>query len=152
MKKTTADETIGAQVRVARQLRRVSLRALSRKIGVSPATLSQIENGRTRLTAVRLGHIAGVLEFEIHQILRMPIDSPNPVGTAHKPSKSLSEVSGTSDWRSYAPLAFDPVLAAALGEFVDIGYHGATVRGIAARCNMSVSGMYHHYPVSNICC
>lgn len=26
------------------------------------------------------------------------------------------------------------------------GYHGATVRDIAARCSLSVSGIYHHYP------
>jgi AcrR family transcriptional regulator len=35
--------------------------------------------------------------------------------------------------------------ASALDEFLEIGYHGATVRGIAARCGLSVSGIYHYY-------
>lgn len=48
-------------------------------------------------------------------------------------------------WREYAPLDFDPVLGAALEEFLHFGYHGATVRGIAARCGLSVSGIYHYY-------
>jgi AcrR family transcriptional regulator len=49
-------------------------------------------------------------------------------------------------WREYPPLDFDPVLRAALEEIMAIGYHGATVRGIAARCGLSVSGVYHYYP------
>src|SRR4029077_13516091 len=48
-------------------------------------------------------------------------------------------------WREYGPLELDPVLSAALEEFVAIGYHGATVRGIAKRCGLSVSGIYHYY-------
>ncbi len=37
------------------------------------------------------------------------------------------------------------MLRAALDEFVHIGYHGATVRGIAARAGLSVPGIYHYY-------
>jgi AcrR family transcriptional regulator len=52
---------------------------------------------------------------------------------------------GGSEWRTYAPLDFDAVLRAALEEFLEIGYHGATMRGIASRCGLSVPGLYHHY-------
>jgi AcrR family transcriptional regulator len=38
-----------------------------------------------------------------------------------------------------------PVLSAAIAAFGEHGYHGATVRDIAARAGLSVPGMYHHY-------
>ncbi len=37
------------------------------------------------------------------------------------------------------------MLAAAIDSFVETGYHGATMRSIAARAGMSVPGVYHHY-------
>ena len=37
------------------------------------------------------------------------------------------------------------MLRAALEAFVEVGYHGATVRGIARRAGLSVPGMYHHH-------
>lgn len=41
--------------------------------------------------------------------------------------------------------AMSPVLTAAIAAFAEHGYHGATVRDIAARAGLSVPGMYHHY-------
>lgn len=52
---------------------------------------------------------------------------------------------GALDWRRYEPLALGPVLSAAADAFVQVGYHGATVRDIARRCGLSVPGIYHHY-------
>ncbi|MBC6459885.1 TetR/AcrR family transcriptional regulator, partial [Actinomadura sp. HBU206391] len=43
-----------------------------------------------------------------------------------------------------------PVLPAALAEFLEFGYHGATVRGIAGRCSLSVSGIYHYCPSNQL--
>jgi len=54
----TADATLGAQVRTARTSKGLTLRGLARALDVSPATLSQIENGRTGLTVHRLSRIA----------------------------------------------------------------------------------------------
>lgn len=126
-------EDVGAKVRTVRTGRGVSLRALARLIGVSPATLSQIETGRTRLTVPRLSRIADALGVSVTHILHTAAtDAPAPPAPA-------------SAWRLYEPLDFDPVLRAALDEFVHIGYHGATVRSIAARAGMSVPGIYHHY-------
>ncbi len=48
-------------------------------------------------------------------------------------------------WRRFGPSSFDPVLAAALAEMVKTGYHGAAMREIAKRAQMSVPGLYHHY-------
>ncbi|GAA1271475.1 hypothetical protein GCM10009609_38250 [Pseudonocardia aurantiaca] len=142
-----ADATLGAQVRSARTSRGLSLRSLARALRVSPATLSQIENGRTGLSVSRLSQIADALELTVPQILDIvitpdatldqapPAPEPRLPGPAEVPTR----------WREYGPLDFDPVLRAALDEFLAIGYHGATVRGIAARAGLSVSGIYHYY-------
>ncbi|WP_028926960.1 TetR/AcrR family transcriptional regulator [Pseudonocardia acaciae] len=52
-----------------------------------------------------------------------------------------------SDWRTFPPSPdFDSVLAAAADSFVALGYHGTTMREIAKRADLSVPGLYHHYP------
>ncbi|GAC57816.1 putative TetR family transcriptional regulator [Gordonia hirsuta DSM 44140 = NBRC 16056] len=49
-------------------------------------------------------------------------------------------------WRDYGPPDLTAPLAAALEAFAEHGYHGTTVREIAARAGLSVPGLYHHYP------
>lgn len=52
-----------------------------------------------------------------------------------------------SDWRKFpATPDFDFVLTAAAESFVALGYHGTTMREIAKRADLSVPGLYHHYP------
>jgi AcrR family transcriptional regulator len=140
------DETLGAQVRAARMAKHVSLRALAATLRVSPATLSQIENGRTGLTVSRLNRIADALGVSTTQILDTVVaPSPAEDGSDSGPLPPQISPAPTAHWRHYEPLDFDPVLRAALDEFLTIGYHGATVRGIAARAGLSVSGIYHYY-------
>ncbi|MFC4948249.1 helix-turn-helix domain-containing protein [Pseudonocardia sp. GCM10023141] len=134
-----ADATLGARVRAARQANGLSLRALAALLEVSPATVSQIENGRTGLSVSRLSRIAEVLGLTVGQILDAPLLDVPPA-----PAPRLPEPAPR--WRDYPPLTFDPVLTAALAEFLAIGYHGATMRGIAARCGLSVAGIYHYQP------
>lgn len=146
-----ADEGLGAQVRAARIAKGVSLRGLARALELSPATLSQIENGRTGLSVSRLSRIAEALGLTVPQILDTVVapDIPGSPDPGHTPPRDSPDGpdAGTqiADWRKYEPLDFDPVLRAALDEFVTIGYHGATVRGIASRAGLSVSGIYHYY-------
>ena len=141
------EEMLGAQVRAARMAKGISLRGLARALQVSPATLSQVENGRTKLSVSRLSGIADALELTIAQILDMTVRPDSPRSASPGPAPGAREPAGPvmAHWRSYGPLDFDPVLRAALDEFLEIGYHGATVRGIAARCGLSVSGIYHYY-------
>ncbi len=144
------DASLGAQVRQARTATGMSLRGLARQLGVSPATLSQIETGRTGLSVHRLSRIAEALGITVPKILDVVVA---PRGAGPPADGSADEVgpppaAGPATrvrWREYAPLGFDPVLRAALTEFLAIGYHGATVRGIAARAGLSVSGIYHYY-------
>lgn len=52
-----------------------------------------------------------------------------------------------ANWRDFSPTPdFDPVLDAAADRFITFGYHGTTMRKIAERANLSVPGLYHHYP------
>lgn len=50
-----------------------------------------------------------------------------------------------ADWRAYPEQELPPVLAAALACFVEHGYHGTSIRQVAARAGLSVPGIYHHY-------
>ncbi len=50
------------------------------------------------------------------------------------------------EWRSFGEPQLSVPLAAALSAFADHGYHGTTIRRIAERSNLSVPGLYHHYP------
>ena len=138
-----ADATLGAQVRAARVSKGLTLRGLARVLDVSPATLSQIENGRTGLTVHRLSRIADALDLTPADIMDTVVAPAAPDQDTLKAAPRLPPTA--THWREYGPLKFDPVLSAALEEFVAIGYHGATVRGIAKRCGLSVSGIYHYY-------
>ena len=54
--------------------------------------------------------------------------------------------SADADWRSFPPLNLDAPLTAALAAFLELGYHGSTMRDIAGRAGLSVPGVYHYYP------
>lgn len=59
------------------------------------------------------------------------------------------EEGGVGSWRVYSDSGLSKPLAAALAAFVEQGYHGASIRDIAARAGLSVPGLYHHYPSKN---
>lgn len=142
----------------------VSLRELARRIGVSPATLSAVENGRTRLSVTRLAAAAAALGVSVHDVLGEVPERTRPAarGPAYAsasggrwqdmdPERPPASAAGAGDrlapasWREFGPLAADPVLAAAIASFVEVGYHGTTVRALARRAGTSVPGLYHHY-------
>src|ERR1700754_3066931 len=114
-------DTLGARVRAARMAKHVSLRKLAATLNVSPATLSQIENGRTGLSTARLNLIADALGVSVTQILDTVVAAPPARGgadtepTPKRPGPPVSPET-TADWRRYEPLDFDPVLRAALDE------------------------------------
>ncbi|MFC5900915.1 TetR/AcrR family transcriptional regulator [Streptomyces zhihengii] len=49
-------------------------------------------------------------------------------------------------WRSYPDGTLPPILGTALACFVEHGYHGTSIRAVAARAGLSVPGLYYHYP------
>ena len=115
------------------------MRSLAVQIGVSPATLSGIENSKTSLTVDRMQAIAQALDTSIIDILR-------PTATARPRNDFAPTSSQDTHWRDFEPLSVDPILAGAIDVFVRTGYHGATMRTIAHTVGMSVPGVYHHYP------
>ncbi len=132
-------EHTGALVRSARTRAGVSLRQLATRIGVSPATMSAIENDKAGLSVDRLYAIAEALGTSATEMLRVPEADHVPQPRAHAKAPG-------ADWRTFPALNLDPVLMAAISVFVRTGYHGATMRTIATAAHMSVPGVYHHYP------
>lgn len=136
-----ATPNAGGAVRRQRVARDVSVRGLARRVGVSPATISAIENGKTGLSVQRLHQIAEALGVPAAWFIEDPRTSTQP-----KSATPSSPVLPTGNWREFAPLPIDPVLSGAIQAFVATGYHGANMRSIAQFSNMSVPGVYHHYP------
>jgi len=127
-------------VRRLRVAREFSVRRLAERVGVSPATISAIENGKTGISVQRLHQIAVALGVPAASLIDDPSTSTPPRSLA--PS---SAVLPAGSWREFGPLPIDPVLAGAIQAFVATGYHGASMRSIAHLANMSVPGVYHHY-------
>lgn len=48
-------------------------------------------------------------------------------------------------WRDFTVDPLPPILQAAQTCFVEHGYHGTTIREVAAAAGLSVPGLYHHY-------
>jgi len=157
------DGDIGGLVRSVREHKGLSLRALASQLGVSPATMSQLETGKTRVSALRLVRIADALGVAVQDLLvpTKALDAAvdgEAVGDG-QPAKPLSVpasrhpvdvvervvASGRGPWRVFPALDLDPVLRAALHTFNRTGYHGSSMRDIAAQAGMSVPGLYHHY-------
>ncbi|MQY25970.1 TetR family transcriptional regulator [Nocardia aurantia] len=128
----------GATIRALRLAEGLTIRDLARRVRVSPATVSAVENGKTGVSVTRLRTFAEALNVPVAQLLTAA-EPPNP----RRPTPTRPH---PADWRDYPPLTLDPVLAAAVDAMVETGYHGTTMRAIAQRAGMSVPGIYHHYP------
>ncbi|MBC7299859.1 MAG: TetR family transcriptional regulator [Nocardia sp.] len=159
---TAAEQhVVGARVRSARTAAGLSLRATAQRIGVSPGTLSAIETGKTGASVPRLRSIAAELGTTVRWLIGEEPVTTAEHGLAAEPRATTAappierrgrgvrpgeQGSGAPySWREFPSLDIDPVLAAAIDSFVETGYHGATMRSIAARAGMSVPGVYHHY-------
>ena len=122
-------EPLGVRLRQARLAAGLTLRETAQALEVSPATWSAIENGHTRIGEPRLLAAAHLFGADA-DALRTPLADPSVVRT----------------WRDFPPLQLAAPLAGALEAFVELGYHGASIRDIAQRAGLSVPGIYHHWP------
>src|SRR5881275_1301446 len=61
-------------------------------------------------------------------------------------TESIARPDESADWDRAGTSLPDQILEAALDTFAAKGYHGATIREIAGRANVSVAGLYHHFP------
>lgn len=131
-----ADRSAASRLRQVREQRGLSLRTLAQLLEVSPATLSAVETGRRQMSAARLERAAQLLGVASEELLRPAPGTRGAGGDA---------ATGDPDWRAFPPLRLDAPLSAALAAFLELGYHGATMRDIALRAGLSVPGVYHHY-------
>lgn len=137
-------ELLGATVRDLRRSRGLTLRDLARALAVSPATVSAIENGRTGTSSERVVQLADALGVRVERLVGTLAEPVSDERWALRASAG-ARPPATDDWRSYAPLVLDPALRGALATFLELGYHGATMRAVAARAGLSVAGLYHYY-------
>ena len=131
-RESNADEErrlLGQRLRAARQAKGLTIRDAAPEIGVSVGTWSAIENGLARISEERLAAAARLFGTDPAALRGTP-----PVNEAD------------SRWRDFPPLELPAPIAGALNAFVELGYHGATIREIANRADLSVAGMYHHWP------
>lgn len=127
---------VGEAVRGARRARGWTLRGLAQQVGVSAATMSAVENGRTALTVDRLERIADVLGVRAADLL--------PGGRRVVAIEAAPEA-GRESWRSFSEVSMGPVLDGATRAFVRKGFHATTMREVAAESGLSVAGVYHHH-------
>jgi AcrR family transcriptional regulator len=127
-----AREALGRRLREARRAAGLTLRQVATELQVSVGTWSAVENGQTRLSQERLEAAARLLRAD-----------PDDLRGNRDPDASAEP---EPSWRDFPPLRLDPPLAGALEAFVELGYHGASIRTVAQRAGLSVPGVYHHWP------
>jgi AcrR family transcriptional regulator/transcriptional regulator with XRE-family HTH domain len=154
----SADRSLlGERIKRARLRRGLSQRELAASLGVSPATMSAVENGRTGVPPIRLARIAELVDVAVDDLspgaggpVRPAVGAGGRGRVREGPGGgvgvSADAVAEDFDWRRFPPLELDAPLRAGLSAFLEFGYHGATTREIAARAGLSVPGVYHYYP------
>lgn len=54
-------------------------------------------------------------------------------------------IASIADWRSYGNQTLSPLEQTLLEVFIELGYHGATVRILAEKAGLTVPGLYYHF-------
>lgn len=135
----------GGMLRRGRLRAGLTLNELGSEVGVSAATLSRVETGRIGLSPERLARCAEALGVTVDDLAA----SDGGLPEAQVESGTIPGIfggGGPGSWRHYEPLILTPALRAGLDSFLELGYHGSSVRQIAKRAGLSVPGLYHHYP------
>lgn len=139
------DETVGEAVRALRGRRGITLRELAARLAVSPGTVSAIENGKVGLTVARLHQVALALGVEPASLLRPAPSGPSGVPSGVRGDAVPTPTAVDAEWAVFEELSLDPVLTAAVQVFAETGYHGATMRVVAAEADLSVAGVYRYH-------
>lgn len=134
---------MGQAVRELRRRRGLTTRQLASQIGVSVGTVSAIENGHVGTSSERVVVLADALGVRTDRLLVGIAEPIRDERWGVLPGDA--EQAGSGGWRHYQPLELDPALRGALASFLEFGYHGSTMRGVAERAGLSVAGLYHYY-------
>lgn len=134
-----SDVEVGRRIRLLREQRGVSLREMARRLDVSPATVSALENGRTACSVSRMYSVCEVLEVPVSALLDEESDVDGSIEIIEATG------SGIGGWRDYPPMPLGPILDAALACISAKGYNGSSIRDIAEAAGLSVPALYHHH-------
>lgn len=137
------DTNLGAMLRSSRKAAGFTLEQLAEAVGLSAATLSRAETGQSTLTPERVQRCAEAMGIDVAMMGAVESGASGDAGGV--PASGV-ESAEPGSWRRYGPMEAMPALKAALACFLRLGYHGASVREIAALAGLSVPGLYHHYP------
>jgi AcrR family transcriptional regulator/DNA-binding XRE family transcriptional regulator len=141
-----ASASVGEMIRGLRTERGTSLRQFAIEVGISPATLSAMETGKTGISIERIRQIAEALQIHADQLINQGRESAAfGEGLPVSQHPSWSQESPNLHWRDFSPLEINVILESATEAFVRTGYHGASMRSIASLARLSVPGLYHHY-------
>ncbi|HEY0229357.1 MAG TPA: TetR family transcriptional regulator [Mycobacterium sp.] len=139
--KSVAEQRLGQSIRAARVAAGLSVRALAERLDISAATISAIENGKAGVSVTRLQELAAALGVTAARLL----SAAPPASKDDRALARLHVAAPTDTWRHFPPLNIDAVLSGAVDCFVETGYHGTSMRTLAARIGVSVPAIYHHY-------
>lgn len=145
-------QEFGRRIRELRIAGALTSREFADRLQISAATMSAIENGKTGVSAERIANLAAELGVPVQRLFGAPCDTwPHRDSGSAGTKASLDREAPSrrrdppADWRAFPPLVMDQALRGALSAFLEFGYHGATMRTIAERANISVAGLYHYY-------
>jgi transcriptional regulator with XRE-family HTH domain len=88
--KRTVEDDIGPRLRQHREERKLSLRELARRLGISPSAISQFETGKSRLSVSTLYAIVSELGISLDELFS-GIDGDAPARTAARRAGRKSE-------------------------------------------------------------
>jgi transcriptional regulator with XRE-family HTH domain len=138
----------GAQLRAARTAKGITLRSLARMPDLSPATLSQVENGRTGLSVNRLNQIAEALGLTATQILSPAVEPESPSGRLSRAVAATVRRYPAAGGGELAPVRATRFRSRPAGRPRRVR-SGRVPRRNRARhrrqVRLSVSGIYHYY-------
>ena len=136
----------GGQLCAARTAKGITLRSLARMLDLSPATLSQVENGRTGLSVNRLNQIAEALGLTATQILSPAVEPESPSGRLSR--AVAATVPPAAGGGELAPVRATRFRSRPAGRPRRVR-SGRVPRRNRARhrrqVRLSVSGIYHYY-------
>lgn len=111
---------VGARIRAGRQAKKLTLRQLAMRVGVSASMLSLVENGRTLASVTTLRSLVGELDISLDELFGesvspVPTASSGPFagssGPVHRPGqRQLLTLEGGVTWERLSTL---------LGQFVE---------------------------------
>jgi transcriptional regulator with XRE-family HTH domain len=89
--------SVGARLREARTLRRLSLRSLAQSLGVSASLISQVETGKTQPSVSTLYAMANHLGLSLDELLGVVTDGTRAAAQPDRPEPTLPNVQLASD-------------------------------------------------------